>query len=119
MNTKNKKRKPGNKRRSSTRNTKNEGITTIYFPIVPYACGLRIAENIGALALESYRKRIAAPIAALDAEDKGFWDWAVAGQIPVTKTTTSGRANHLLHSGVVAAVVGEIPANYFKAQGFG
>ena len=79
----------------------------------------RIAENIGALALESYRKRIAAPIAALDAEDKGFWDWAVARQIPVTKTTNSGRANHLLHSGVVAAVVGEIPTNYFKAQGFG
>ncbi|WP_353123093.1 hypothetical protein [Planktothrix agardhii] len=83
------------------------------------ACGSRIAENIGALALESYRKRIAAPIAALDAEDKGFWDWAVARQIPVTKTTNSGRANHLLHSGVVAAVVGEIPTNYFKAQGFG
>lgn len=116
MNTKNKKRKPGNKRRSSTRNTKNEGITTIYFLIVPYACGLRIAENIG--VLESYRNRIPAPIAELDSEDENFWLWILTENIPVTQTTTSGRVNHLLHSGVAAAVAGEIPTNYFKAQGF-
>ena len=78
--------------------------TVLYLPNVLYSWGLKIAENLGPGMIESYRNRIPATITDLNSEDKDFWKWARAKNIPVVEVGNLVDAQTLMRDGVAGVV---------------
>jgi hypothetical protein len=95
---KNKKRGNYSARNTGSYNPQPQPTIILYYPQVLYVWGLRIAENSGMIALESYKNRIPENT-DLNSEDKGFWEWTRTIDIPLFETSNVLEAQALLIKG--------------------